>query len=126
GTLGDGENDRSAARARGDHRSADTATHPFVDQGGGERGVGGGDRRRIGHTSETTGTVKFVHHPLTVDIWSDVVCPWCYIGKRKFEAALDELAGDVEVDVRYHAYQLDPHAPPGSAQPVSEVYASKF
>ena len=62
---------------------------------------------------------------LTVDIWSDVVCPWCYIGKRKFERALAEL-GDVPIEVRYHAYQLDPTAPPGVAQPVTEAYAKKF
>ena len=64
--------------------------------------------------------------PLRVDIWSDIVCPWCYIGKRKFEAALTELGDAVPVDVTYHAYQLDPTAPPGSAQPVPEMYARKF
>jgi len=67
-----------------------------------------------------------MHEPLTVDIWSDVVCPWCYIGKRKFEAALAQLDGDVPVTVRYHAYQLDPTAPPGLAEPVTEAYAKKF
>jgi predicted DsbA family dithiol-disulfide isomerase len=48
---------------------------------------------------------------LSVDIWSDVVCPWCYIGKRRFEAALSksEHAGDVEV--RWHSFELDPSAP---------------
>lgn len=64
--------------------------------------------------------------PLRVDIWSDIVCPWCYIGKRKFEHALAELGDDIAVDVRYHAYQLDPTAPPGSAMPVTEMYAKKF
>jgi len=64
--------------------------------------------------------------PLRVDIWSDVVCPWCYIGKRKLEAALAELDGEVPVTVRYHAFQLDPTAPPGVAQPMTDVYAKKF
>jgi len=63
---------------------------------------------------------------LTVDIWSDVVCPWCYIGKRRFEAALAELGDEVAVDVRYHAYQLDPTAAPGVATPMPQVYARKF
>lgn len=63
---------------------------------------------------------------LQVDIWSDIVCPWCYIGKVRFDAALAELAGEVPVDVRYHAYQLDPTAPPGAAMPVPEMYARKF
>ncbi len=61
---------------------------------------------------------------IKVEIWSDVVCPWCYIGKRRFETALGRFDGQVEVS--YHAYQLDPTAPPGSAQPVAEVYARKF
>ncbi len=64
---------------------------------------------------------------VTVDIYSDVVCPWCYIGKRKFEAGLAE-AGDlgVQVEVRYHAFQLDPTAEPGVATPAIEGYAKKF
>lgn len=67
--------------------------------------------------------------PLTIEIWSDVVCPWCYIGKRKFEAGLAlfrEANPDAEVNVSYRAFQLDPTAPPGVAQRVSEVYAKKF
>ena len=61
-----------------------------------------------------------------VDIWSDVVCPWCYIGKRRFERALDELAGEVEVEYVFRAFQLDPTASPGKSQPVVEAYAKKF
>jgi predicted DsbA family dithiol-disulfide isomerase len=64
--------------------------------------------------------------PIRVDIWSDVVCPWCYIGKRRFERALGELAGDVDVEFVYHAFQLDPTASPGRSQPVAEAYARKF
>lgn len=63
---------------------------------------------------------------LDVEIWSDVVCPWCYIGKRRFERALDELAGEIDVDVVYRPYQLDPTAPAGATQPVAEAYARKF
>jgi predicted DsbA family dithiol-disulfide isomerase len=64
--------------------------------------------------------------PLTVDVWSDVVCPWCYIGKRNFETALAELGNEIEVVVDYHAFELDPTAPPGVATPMPEVYAKKF
>lgn len=64
--------------------------------------------------------------PIHVDIWSDVVCPWCYIGKRRFERALDELAGEVEVEYVFRAFQLDPTASPGASQPVAEAYAKKF
>jgi predicted DsbA family dithiol-disulfide isomerase len=67
-------------------------------------------------------------HPrpqITVDVWSDVVCPWCYIGKRRFEVALAELGDEVAVHVTYRAYQLDPSAssPP---KPVADAYARKF
>jgi predicted DsbA family dithiol-disulfide isomerase len=70
---------------------------------------------------------------VTVEVWSDVVCPWCYIGKRKFasglaqvEAELAEAGVDVDFDVSYHPYQLDPTAAPGVAGPVIEAYAKKF
>lgn len=45
-----------------------------------------------------------------LDIVSDVMCPWCYIGKRRLEQALDQLQG-VEVDIRWRPYQLDPTLP---------------
>jgi predicted DsbA family dithiol-disulfide isomerase len=48
--------------------------------------------------------------PLTVEIWSDVVCPWCYIGKRRFEAALSRFERADEVEVRWRSFELDPHA----------------
>jgi predicted DsbA family dithiol-disulfide isomerase len=70
---------------------------------------------------------------VTVEVWSDVVCPWCYIGKRKFasglaqvEAELAEAGVDVAFDVSYHPYQLDPTAAPGVAGPVLDAYAKKF
>jgi predicted DsbA family dithiol-disulfide isomerase len=50
--------------------------------------------------------------PLTVDIVSDVMCPWCYIGKRRFEKAR-ALKPDMRVDVRWRPFQLDPTIPPG-------------
>ncbi len=70
---------------------------------------------------------------VTVEVWSDVVCPWCYIGKRKFasglaqvEAELADAGVDVTFDVSYHPYQLDPTAAPGVAGPVLDAYAKKF
>jgi predicted DsbA family dithiol-disulfide isomerase len=49
--------------------------------------------------------------PLTIDIVSDVVCPWCYIGKRNLEAALATLPAN-DIEVRWRPYQLDPTIPP--------------
>jgi predicted DsbA family dithiol-disulfide isomerase len=46
-----------------------------------------------------------------VDVWSDLVCPWCYLGKRRFERVLTQLDWGDEVEVRWRAYQLDPAAP---------------
>jgi predicted DsbA family dithiol-disulfide isomerase len=64
---------------------------------------------------------------MKVEIWSDVVCPWCYIGKRRFESALQQYrdaTGD-HVEVVYRPFMLDPRAP-AEAQPVREVYEKKF
>jgi predicted DsbA family dithiol-disulfide isomerase len=47
-----------------------------------------------------------------VEIWSDVVCPWCYIGKRRFERALASFDHADEVEVLWRSYELDPNAPP--------------
>lgn len=47
--------------------------------------------------------------PIKVDIWSDVQCPWCYIGKRKFEAGAAQFGGAVEVE--YHSFELAPDTP---------------
>jgi predicted DsbA family dithiol-disulfide isomerase len=48
---------------------------------------------------------------LTVDVWSDVVCPWCAIGDRRLSAALTAFAHRDDVDVVWHAFELDPDAP---------------
>lgn len=50
--------------------------------------------------------------PLTVDVVSDVVCPWCYIGKRHLEAALAGLPGGERTVVRWHPFELNPALPP--------------
>lgn len=48
---------------------------------------------------------------LSVDVWSDVVCPWCYVGKRRLEAALAQFEHRAAVEVRWHSFELDPSAP---------------
>ncbi len=66
---------------------------------------------------------------MQVEIWSDVVCPWCYIGKRRFEAGLEAFRAanpEVEVDVAYRSFQLDPTAPTDRSEPVRAVYEKKF
>jgi predicted DsbA family dithiol-disulfide isomerase len=48
---------------------------------------------------------------VNVEIWSDVVCPWCYVGKRRFEAALARFPHAGEVEVVWRSFELDPDAP---------------
>ncbi|SDS89919.1 Predicted dithiol-disulfide isomerase, DsbA family [Brevibacterium siliguriense] len=48
---------------------------------------------------------------MKIEIWSDIACPWCYIGKRRFEAALDGFAHKDDVDVQWRSFQLDPNLP---------------
>jgi len=63
---------------------------------------------------------------MRVEIWSDVVCPWCYIGKRRFEQALAGYERAGEIEIVFRPYQLDPTASPGKSMPVREAYARKF
>lgn len=48
---------------------------------------------------------------MRIDIWSDIVCPWCYLGARRLDAAVAELGWEDEVEIVWRAYQLDPSAP---------------
>lgn len=61
---------------------------------------------------------------MKIDIWSDVACPWCYVGKRNLETALKEL--DLEVDIRWRAFELDPEAPPATSLSMAEVLSRKY
>ena len=48
---------------------------------------------------------------MIVEIWSDIACPWCYVGKRRFERALAAFPAAEEVEVVFRPYQLDPGTP---------------
>lgn len=61
-----------------------------------------------------------------IDIWSDVVCPWCYIGKRRFEAAMKQLRTAKPVTVRFRSFELDPEAPTQESRSLNEILAQKF
>lgn len=62
---------------------------------------------------------------MQVEIYSDVVCPWCYIGERRFAKALQQFPGRADVDVVFRPYQLDPDAPSTPA-PLIESLREKF
>jgi predicted DsbA family dithiol-disulfide isomerase len=63
---------------------------------------------------------------MRVDIWSDVICPWCYVGKARFEKALDSFAHRDEVEVVYHSFELDPGAPRGQRESNLTMLSKKF
>jgi predicted DsbA family dithiol-disulfide isomerase len=66
-----------------------------------------------------------VRKPLAIEVVSDVVCPWCYIGKRRLEKALVLLGDEAQVSVRYRPFQLNPEMPPGG-MPRAEYRKAKF
>ena len=63
--------------------------------------------------------------PLKVEIASDVVCPWCYIGKRRLEKALNLLKGEFDVEIRWLPFQLNP-AMPKEGMPRADYRKAKF
>ncbi len=62
---------------------------------------------------------------MEIDVWSDVVCPWCYVGRRKLQRALDE-SGLSDVVIRHRAFELQPDAPVGVVAPTVERLARKY
>lgn len=63
---------------------------------------------------------------MQIEVFSDVVCPWCYIGKRRLEEALSGFAHRDDVDVRYRSFQLDPSTPENVTGTQAERLAEKY
>ena len=61
---------------------------------------------------------------LRIDIWSDIACPWCYVGKRRLEAALEKFPHRDEVEIVWRAFELDPSAP--AERPTDVGYAERL
>ena len=61
-----------------------------------------------------------------VDVWADLVCPWCYLGKRRFEQALTAFAHRDEVEVVFHSFQLDASLPKGEKVSQLDLLISKY
>ncbi|MBW3698267.1 DsbA family oxidoreductase [Vibrio sp. T187] len=62
---------------------------------------------------------------VTIDIVSDVVCPWCIIGYKRLELALEQLQGEIQADVQFHPFELNPNMPAGG-QNLGEHLAEKY
>ena len=63
---------------------------------------------------------------MNVEIWSDVVCPWCYIGKRRLEQALAQFSQRNAVNIRWRSFELDPDAPERVEGTLDERLAQKY
>ncbi|GAA0356410.1 DsbA family oxidoreductase [Bacillus horti] len=63
---------------------------------------------------------------MKVEIWSDYMCPFCYIGKRKFEVALEQFAHKDRVEVTYRSFELDPGAKRDNPESVYEMLSAKY
>lgn len=63
--------------------------------------------------------------PITVDVWSDVMCPFCWMGDRHLELALEEFSHRDDVKITYHSYQLMPDYPENSPLPSAEAVAKQ-
>jgi predicted DsbA family dithiol-disulfide isomerase len=58
---------------------------------------------------------------VTIDIWSDVMCPWCVIGYKHLEQALGELEGEIEAEIRWLPFELNPDMPPEGEESVAHI-----
>jgi predicted DsbA family dithiol-disulfide isomerase len=72
----------------------------------------------------TTGDKK--ERTVKVEIWSDVVCPWCYVGKRQFEDALSRFGHADQVSVEWRSFELDPSSPARVDMPMSTILQRKY
>jgi len=62
----------------------------------------------------------------SIDVWSDVVCPFCYLGTRQLEQALEQFEHRDKVVIAHHAFELDPNTPLGLDQTLEELVARKY
>ncbi|HCL83765.1 MAG TPA: disulfide bond formation protein DsbA, partial [Chitinophagaceae bacterium] len=53
---------------------------------------------------------------MKVEVWSDIMCPFCYIGKRNYESALSQFGGGDHIEIEWHSFQLDPMIPKNSTR----------
>lgn len=63
---------------------------------------------------------------MRIDIWSDIICPFCTIGKKHLELALEEFEHAEEVEIHWHSFELDPNAPQNNGEKVVDMLAQKY
>jgi predicted DsbA family dithiol-disulfide isomerase len=62
---------------------------------------------------------------LTIDVWADVLCPWCYLGEQRLSTAIEQSPHAAHIDVRSHTFQLDPTAPT-AVTPILDYLSAKY
>lgn len=63
---------------------------------------------------------------MKIEVWSDFVCPFCYIGKRRLETALSQFPYKEQVEIEYKSFELDPNSPKYTGNNIHEILASKY
>lgn len=63
---------------------------------------------------------------MKIEIWSDIACPWCYIGERRFSRALGSFSQREDVEIIWRSFELDPTAPRRRGRPQEELLARKY
>ncbi|MDR2195818.1 MAG: DsbA family oxidoreductase [Gallionellaceae bacterium] len=63
---------------------------------------------------------------MQIEIWSDVICPWCYIGKRRFEQALSQFDARDEVNITWRSFELDPQSPSHLTETLEAMLSRKY
>ncbi len=63
---------------------------------------------------------------MKVEIWSDIACPWCFVGKRRFEKAIASFPERDSLDIVWRSFELDPNAPARQDKPTVDLLASKY
>lgn len=75
--------------------------------------------------TSSTATEEATAAKLTIDVWADVVCPWCYLGEKRLDDAIARSEHAAEIDLRIHSFQLDPNAST-EVMPTLESVAAKY
>lgn len=63
---------------------------------------------------------------MQIEIWSDLICPWCYIGKRRFEAAISRVGTIPDFEITWRSFELDPSAPTHLTETLEQMLARKY
>ncbi|HVW81673.1 MAG TPA: DsbA family oxidoreductase [Mycobacteriales bacterium] len=71
-----------------------------------------------------TSATAMVVTGVRIDIWADVICPWCYLGRQHLRTALADLGGEIEIV--HHSFELDPTTPRGETMPTIERLATRY